>query len=460
MSSHSQNGGVEGGGQALPSGYELDEYVIDHEIGSGGFGVTYKGYDKNLNRVVAIKEYFPFDLASRGQRHTVSPKTQAASDISDYRWGLDGFIQEARTLALFEHPSIIRVVRYIERNNTAYIVMEFADGQDVSNLLSQRGVLSIDEVKSLIVPIIEGLAVVHAAGMLHRDIKPANIRIRASGAPVLIDFGAARQAIGARSRSISTVFTAGYAPIEQYSSRGNQGPWTDIYSLSAVAYVALTGENIYHFEATERIRRDTLPRLADRIEGGDRAFIEAIDRGLSPEESDRPQSVTEWLELMAGGSGTGEGGAPSAAATPYAAGSVNVPAASGADDPLGRVAPATKPMPWLAMAAASVGLVVALLLGYMALSLRSGSEPKGSVAARQHIGPTTEAAPPTPGPANDGGAGTAFGSAGTIAVTGVGADDQDFETARQIDTPEAFTIYLRRHPDGSHREYAESRAVR
>lgn len=459
MSSHPKNGGMESGGQALPSGYELDEYVIDHEIGSGGFGVTYKGYDKNLNRVVAIKEYFPFDLASRGQRHTVSPKTQAASDISDYRWGLDGFIQEARTLALFEHPSIIRVVRYIERNNTAYIVMEFADGQDVSNLLSQRGVLSIDEVKSLIVPIIEGLAIVHAAGMLHRDIKPANIRIRASGAPVLIDFGAARQAIGARSRSISTVFTAGYAPIEQYSSRGNQGPWTDIYSLSAVAYVALTGENIYHFEATERIRRDTLPRLADRIEGGDRAFIEAIDRGLSPEESDRPQSVTEWLELMAGG-GVGKGGASSAAAAPFTMGSVDVAASSGADEPQGRAAPATKPMPWLAMTAASVGLVVVLLLGYMALSLRSGGKPEGSVATRQHIGTTTHPATPMPGPANNGGAGTALGTAGTIAATGVGADDQDFETARQIDTPEAFTIYLRRHPDGSHREYAESRALR
>ena len=277
--------------QALPPGYELDEYVVEKEIGAGGFGVTYKAYDKQLDRYVAIKEYFPFNLATRDHTMHVAPKTRVAQDVDEYTWGLSRFIQEARTLALFEHPSIIRVIRYIERNSTAYIIMDFADGRDVSEVLQKDGLLTVEELKAIVLPIAEGLASVHSADMLHRDIKPGNIRVRDNGTAVLIDFGAARQAIGVRSQSISTILTPGYAPIEQYSTRGNQGPWTDLYALAAVGYVCLTGENLSHYEATERIRNDQLPKLADRIKEGDRIFLEALDWALSPEETDRKSVV-------------------------------------------------------------------------------------------------------------------------------------------------------------------------
>jgi len=230
-----------------------------------------------------------------------SPKTRVAEDVDEYSWGLSRFIQEARTLALFEHASIIRVIRFIERNNTAYIIMDFADGRDVSDVIQKDGLLSVAEVKKIILPIAEGLISVHAADMLHRDIKPGNIRVKDNGNAVLIDFGAARQAIGVRSQSISTILTPGYAPIEQYSTRGNQGPWTDIYALAAVAYVCLTGENLSHFEATERIRNDKLPKLIDRIEDEDKSFLVALDWALSPEEEDRPQTVKEWLDAIKSG---------------------------------------------------------------------------------------------------------------------------------------------------------------
>ena len=301
MDSHNQiqnNEPVLPSTQVLPAGYELDDYVIEKEIGAGGFGVTYKAFDQQLNRHVAIKEYFPFNLAVRDNSMHVSPKTRVAEDMDEYSWGLSRFIKEARTLALFEHASIIRVIRFIERNNTAYIIMDFADGRDVSDVIQKDGLLSVAEVKKIILPIAGGLISVHAADMLHRDIKPGNIRVKDNGNAVLIDFGAARQAIGVRSQSISTILTPGYAPIEQYSTRGNQGPWTDIYSLAAVAYVCLTGENLSHFEATERIRNDKLPKLVDRIEDEDKSFLVALDWALSPEEDDRPQTVKEWLDAI------------------------------------------------------------------------------------------------------------------------------------------------------------------
>jgi|GEM_PF-1041681 len=284
--------------QVLPAGYALDEYSIEKEIGSGGFGVTYRARDKHLDRVVAIKEYFPFNLASRASSFQVSPKTRIAKDVEEYQWGLDRFIDEARVLAHFEHPNIIRVIRYIEKNSTAYIIMDYAQGRDLATVLQSENPLSVERVKDIVLPIAEGLINVHSAQMLHRDIKPGNIRIKDNGTPVLIDFGAARQAIGARSKSISTILTPGYAPIEQYSSRGNQGPWTDIYALAAVAYVCLTHESLSHFEATERIRGDRLPKLVDRIPNSDHAFLAALDWALQPDEQQRPQSVSAWLQAM------------------------------------------------------------------------------------------------------------------------------------------------------------------
>ncbi|MGE0371860.1 MAG: protein kinase [Gammaproteobacteria bacterium] len=276
---------------ALPDGYRLNEYEIVRELGEGGFGITYLGYDHNLDKPIAVKEYLPSELASRGSGHTVVPRSAARK--TDFTWGLERFLDEARMLARFDHPHIIRVHRFFEAHGTGYIVMEYAEGETLSELLKTKKRLTEGELGPLLLPILEGLERVHGAEVLHRDIKPGNIVVRGAGDAVLIDFGAARQAIGARSRSVTSIVTPGYAPIEQYSSKGHQGPWTDIYALGAVAYRALTGRD--PDDATDRIRQDPLvPAVVAGKGQGSEAFLKAIDWALAVDERERPQSIAQW----------------------------------------------------------------------------------------------------------------------------------------------------------------------
>ncbi len=226
---------------ALPQGHRLQEYELVRVLGFGGFGMTYLGFDHNLDKAVAIKEYLPSDIATRTADGSVAP--QASTFRGDFQWGLERFLDEARTLARFDHRHIIKVHRFFEAHGTAYIVMEYAEGETLSAHLERKGPLTEAELKTILYPILDGLEVVHQAAFLHRDIKPGNIVLRDEDAsPVLLDFGAARQAIGAKSRSVTSIVTPGYAPIEQYSSRGRQGAWTDIYALGGVCYRALTGQ--------------------------------------------------------------------------------------------------------------------------------------------------------------------------------------------------------------------------
>ena len=277
---------------ALPQGYRLQEYEMVRVLGLGGFGVTYLGYDHNLDKPVAVKEYLPTDIAVRTENQSIAPK--ASTFREDFAWGLDRFLDEARTLARFDHRNIVKVYRYFEANGTAYIVMEYAEGETLSTFLSRKGPLDESEVKAILIPILDGLETVHAADFLHRDIKPANIVLRDEDAsPVLVDFGAARQAISGRSQSVTTIITPGYAPIEQYSSRGNQGPWTDIYALGAVCYKALTGKA--PVDSIERLTDDQLePVSSNCIEKGSEGFLKAIDWALHVKEADRPHNKSEW----------------------------------------------------------------------------------------------------------------------------------------------------------------------
>ena len=208
--------------------------------------------------------------------------------------GLDRFLDEARALARFDHRHIIKVYRFFEAHGTAYIVMEYAEGETLSAFLERKETLKESELKAILYPLLDGLEVVHAADFLHRDIKPGNIIIRdQDNSPVLLDFGSARQAIGARSRSVTSIITPGYAPIEQYSSRSDQGPCTDIYALGGVCYRALTGE--VPDDATDRMRDDPLIPVSERCAGQASAeFLSAIDWALQVDEADRPQSITEW----------------------------------------------------------------------------------------------------------------------------------------------------------------------
>ena len=286
---------------ALPQGTRIQNFEFHRVLGQGGFGITYLGWNLALDIPVAIKEYFPSDLATREYDLSVVPQSSQAA--SDFEWGMDRFIDEARILARFHHPNIVRVHHFFEAHSTAYIVMEYAEGETLSAFLERKGTLKEAELKSILYPILDGLDVVHRADFLHRDIKPGNIIIRdEDNSPVLLDFGSARQAIGARSRSVTSIITPGYAPIEQYSSRGDQGPWTDIYALGGVCYRALTGE--VPDDATDRMRNDPLIPVTERCAGQASAeFLSAIDWALQVDEGDRPQSIGAWRAELEVGSG-------------------------------------------------------------------------------------------------------------------------------------------------------------
>ena len=288
---------------ALPQGTRIQDFEFHRVLGQGGFGITYLGWNMTLDIPVAIKEYLPYGLAIRESDMSVVPQSSQAA--SDFAWGLDRFLDEARTLARFDHRHIIKVYHFFEAHGTAYIVMEYAEGETLSKFLQSRGTLSEDELKAILYPILDGLEVVHGADFLHRDIKPANIIIRdEDDSPVLLDFGAARQAIGVKSRSIDAIISPPYSPIEQYSSRGEQGSGTDIYALGAVCYRALTGEG--PAEAPDRVALDPLVPASERCAGqAGSEFLSAIDWALQVHKTDRPQSIADWRVALGEETGSG-----------------------------------------------------------------------------------------------------------------------------------------------------------
>jgi serine/threonine protein kinase len=278
---------------ALRTGYRLNEYRVDRVLGQGGFGITYLATDTVLQRVVALKEYLPSEFAVRVQDATVSPRSRGQAEA--YRWGLDRFIDEARTLARFRHRGIVPVLRFFEANGTGYMVMEHEAGRPFAELIAGPGRLEPARVVAVLSGVLDGLELVHAAGFLHRDIKPANIIVRIDGSPVLIDFGAARQALRGGDRTLTTVVTPRYAPIEQYASDGKQGPATDIYALAAVMHHAISG--VAPPEATARVRDDPYkPLVADGRYSP--RFIAAINAALSVFPESRPHTISAWREAL------------------------------------------------------------------------------------------------------------------------------------------------------------------
>ena len=291
---------------ALPSGFMLEEYQIERVLGAGGFGITYYARDTHLNKAVAIKEYMPSDCAARYDEATVAPRS--SSDAGNYDWGLTRFLEEARVLAGFDHPNINRVHRRLEAHGTAYIVLEYLSGKSLSERLKRTGRLSPDEVWRLFNELLSGLSEVHRQDYVHRDIKPGNIMFREDGGAVLLDFGAARQAIGQRTRSITTILTPFYAPPEQYDLKGHDvGPWSDFYALGVVAYRCVTG--VGEGELLDAPRRE---RLAARGKGEedlrpavelargeyDRRLLEAIDWCMRVDERERPRGVADLEEAL------------------------------------------------------------------------------------------------------------------------------------------------------------------
>lgn len=227
---------------ALPVGYKLGEYAINTVLGQGGFGVTYLANDTRLGAQVAIKEYFPQAYAARNAQHTIQPHTGIATGATDvYRWGLEQFLNEAQALAKFKHNHIVRVLRFLEANGTAYMVMEYEDGESLADYVRKHGgFLDESMLLSVFLPVLSGLQAVHDAGLLHLDIKPDNIYLRANGQPMLIDFGSARQIRAAAGQTVA--LTPQYSALEQYPDQGTPGPWTDVYSIGATLYRCITGK--------------------------------------------------------------------------------------------------------------------------------------------------------------------------------------------------------------------------
>jgi serine/threonine protein kinase len=281
---------------ALPAGYALHEYRVESVLGAGGFGLTYLATDANLNLRVALKEYLPAEFAARADDSTVHPKTGDAAE--SFQWGLQRFMDEARTLASFRHANIVRVMRFFEANSTGYMVMEFVEGKSLPEWLVPRRPLPQAALVAMAVSLLDGLDVIHKAGYLHRDIKPANIFMREDGSPVLLDFGSARQLTGG-DQELTAVVSPGYAPLEQYHSQGRQGPWSDLYAFGGVMYWIITGNK--PVEAAARVRHDVLPPAVKTGEGRYAAeLLAAVDWALKPNEDERPQSVAEFRRRLTG----------------------------------------------------------------------------------------------------------------------------------------------------------------
>ena len=292
---------------ALPPGKMLHEYEILRVLGEGGFGIVYLTKGRYLDDLVAIKEYLPAQLATRVDGTTITPTSSANHDFFD--WGRQKFLEEARMLSQLStprpHPNIVAVRRFFELHGTAYMVMDYEQGEPLSALLSREERLPEAQLLGLAEALLNGLETVHAAGITHRDVKPSNILVREDGSPVLLDFGAARLALSDRTQSTFNAASPAYAAPEQLTGSEKVGPWTDLYGLGATFYRAVTGD--LPQPAVDRlVAEDHLP--AAQRAGGDYApgLLRAIDAALALKPEERPQSVAAWRALMAAPAETSE----------------------------------------------------------------------------------------------------------------------------------------------------------
>jgi TPR repeat protein len=288
---------------SLKPGHRIHWYEIIEILGEGGFGITYLARDVNLNHEVAVKEYMPSDLATRNEDGSVHPIS--AEKKESYQWGLKRFLNEAKTIGQFQHPNIVRVRSVFEANGTAYIVMDYEMGESLHDILMRRKTLGEEDIKNIISPIIDGIRLVLAAGIIHRDIKPANIFLRIDGDPVLLDFGSARESLGLTEQSMTSIVSRGYAPIEQHNTGEElQGSWTDIYSLGATLYRCVAGvppsDAIDRSSSISLASRDTYVSATEFGQGQySEGLLKAIDYAMQFNLQDRPQNITDWQLVFA-----------------------------------------------------------------------------------------------------------------------------------------------------------------
>ncbi|MCB1922526.1 MAG: serine/threonine protein kinase [Gammaproteobacteria bacterium] len=375
---------------ALPEFNTLnDRFLVGRVLGRpGGFGVTYLAWDQVLQTAVAIKEFLPLSSVSR-EPGTLTIQPNSEHDAVFFRRGLQIFMQEARTLAQFSHPNIVRIRDCFEANGTAYMVMDYQRGEPLDQLVKRAGG-RLDETHALdiMLPILDGLQAVHARRFLHRDIKPQNIYVTADGVPILLDFGAARMALSDSTKSMTVMLSGGFAPFEQYHKKGDQGPWSDVYACAATLYFLVTG-NVPN-DAIERRHDDRLippvslnPRLS-------KAFSNAIMRGLALDPAARPRTVQALRMGLTGATASMPLGASSGAPARPAA-----PAPVSTVVHYSRAPEPHRTRPWMLLA---IGLAVGIVAWRQwTPSTAVADVPQVRTAANERRAP--EAAAATPGAA-------------------------------------------------------------
>jgi serine/threonine protein kinase len=285
---------------ALPFGYRLGSYEFREQLGFGSFGITYLAYDHMLSRRVAIKELLPTMFATRCDTTQVEP--HSFDDEEQWQWAQERFVAEAQAVAVCMHPHILHVFEAFRANGTAYMVTRYEEGSTLGKWLRQLGrPPSESELRGILDPLLSALETVHAHHFLHRDIKPDNIYMAAGDRPILIDFGSARQDVTTRSMPMTAIVTEGYAPFEQYSENGRQGPWTDFYALGAVLYSAIVGKKPP--SAAERAAADEDPCICLETAYADQYsqnLLASIDAAMRLSARARPQTTQEWRGILTG----------------------------------------------------------------------------------------------------------------------------------------------------------------
>lgn len=368
--------------QMRPRSMLHDQYLVGRALGHGGFGVTYLAWDVGLETRLAIKEYLPHGVAGRAA-NTTQVMAYSENTKPEFEWGLERFLQEARTLKKFKNfPGIVSVDTVFRDNGTAYLVMEYLDGSTLEDFIKQHGgKLPFQTALEIMLPVMRALGAVHAEGILHRDISPDNIYVTNSGKVKLIDFGAARNALGQKSRNLSIILKEGFAPEEQYRSSGIQGPWTDVYATAGTLYHSLTGK--VPQGALDRQVEDRLPPPSQLGSDIDPRSEAALMRALSVRAHDRFQSMQDFQAAL---TGSAPEPVPEIPLAPEAYSSYDQPApvrnmpppaAAQIAQPAGTGGRAIK---WLWIAAGAVAIVVLAIFAMKPTPTPGPGGPTGSVA--------------------------------------------------------------------------------
>ena len=283
--------------QPLPEGFQLENYRILRLLASGGFSFVYLAHDEN-EIPVAVKEYLPASLALRtadGPAPVVSEE-----NLANFRYGLKCFFEEGRALATLQHPNVVRVINFFRANDTVYLVMRYERGRTLQEHIHKKsGPIREDWLRNTFVQLLNGLREVHSNKLLHLDIKPGNIYVRNDGAPVLIDFGAARQTLTVDGMKLPPMFTPGFASPEHHRERDKLGPWSDIYSIGAAMYSCLAGAGPP--VATQRLEKDRMTSARKGWAGKYSAeLLDTIDWCLRLDHLERPQSVFALQKALLG----------------------------------------------------------------------------------------------------------------------------------------------------------------